>query len=209
MAAIIKENWDLDEEGKRFSWRYEYSPKTGLLTKAISNIGTEWKQIEYYQYDSKGRLKHRFMYGFDAVSFPRVKELHRQKTGKEYTLENEWFNCETCHCYLGNRIIVGSGRMYYSEDLNKVKKLPYSLCVMSPHYIEHNWYLKRPDYLTKMIESYEEELRKQEQNPLCLKAKLAHRVQLSPELYPNTPPRIPRAFLNEVKEIFETMSGKL
>lgn len=205
--SIVKEDFDLDEDGKRFSWRYEYSPKTGLLTKAIQTTGTEWKRIEYYQYDSKGRLKHRFAYGFDVVNFPCIKELHRQKTGEEYTLGNEWFDYETCHCYLETRIIVGYGRMYYSEDLNKVEKLPYSLCVMSPYYIENNWYLKRPDYLTKMIENYEEELRKQEQNPLCPKAKLAHRVQLSPEIYPDMPPRPPRAFLKEVKEIYETMAG--
>ena len=204
---IVKEDFDLDEDGKRFSWRYEYSSKTGLLTKAIQTTGTEWKRIEYYQYDSKGRLKHRFAYGFDVVGFPCIKELHRQKTGEEYTLGNEWFDYETCHCYLETRIIVGYGRMYYSEDLNKVEKLPYSLCVMSPYYIENNWYLKRPDYLTKMIENYEEELRKQEQNPLCPKAKLAHRVQLSPEIYPDMPPRPPRAFLKEVKEIYESMAG--
>ena len=38
-------------------------------------------------------------------------------------------------------------------------------------------------------------------------AKLMHRVELSPSLFPDTLPRIPQSFKKEVKAIFETMSG--
>ena len=78
---------------------------------------------------------------------------------------------------------------------------------MSPHYIMTDWYLNRPDYLTKMIEKYETDLKEQEQYQLCQKAKLAHRVQLSPTIFPTTLPRVPKTFLNDVSKIYKTMSG--
>jgi len=41
----IREGWDIDEDGKRFTWRYEYSSKNGLLKREIGTIGTEYKNI--------------------------------------------------------------------------------------------------------------------------------------------------------------------
>ena len=114
----IREDWDIDENGKRFSWRYEYSSKNGLLKREISTIGTEYKQIQYYQYDLQGRLKHIFSYSFDRISFPLIQAKHQQETGRKLTVDDEIITYDTCHCYLDNRIIVGSGTMYYSELLN-------------------------------------------------------------------------------------------
>ena len=76
----IREDWDIDENGKRFSWRYEYSSKNGLLKREISTIGTEYKQIQYYQYDLQGRLKHIFSYSFDRISFLVIQAKHQQET---------------------------------------------------------------------------------------------------------------------------------
>ena len=204
----IREDWDIDENGKRFSWRYEYSSKSGLLKREISTIGTEYKQIQYYQYDSQGRLKHIFSYGFDGISFPSIQAIHQQKTGRKLSVDEEIITYDTCLCYLDNRIIVGSGTMYYSEELNQKKLWPYALRMMSPYYFMEHWYLNRPAYLTKMIERYEEALKIQELSPLCPKAKLVHRVELSSSLFPDTLPRIPQSFKKEVKSIFETMSCK-
>ncbi|MBR4613567.1 MAG: hypothetical protein IKO40_12725 [Kiritimatiellae bacterium] len=207
--SVVKEDWDLDENGKRFSWRFEYSSKNGLLTKEMDTIGSEYKHIAYYQYDSRRRLRHRFTYAFDMSSFPLVQGIQQQKTGED-SPQNVRIDYETCFCYLENRIIVGDASIYYSRNWNMVKVSPYTLYIMSPYYIENNWYLKRPDYLTKMIKSYEEEVKKQEQNnQLYPKAKLAHRVRLSPELYPDMSPRIPFKFLNEVREIYEAMSRRI
>ena len=174
----IREGWDIDENGKRFSWRYEYSSKNGLLKREISTIGTEYKQIQYYQYDLQGRLKHVFSYAFDRISFLLIQAKHQQETGRKLTVDDEIINYDTCLCYLDNRIIVGSGAMYYSEELNQKKLFPYTLRMMSPYYFLENWYLNRPTYLTKMIERYEEALKKQELSPLCPKAKLMHMVEL-------------------------------
>ena len=204
----IREDWDIDENGKRFSWRYEYSSKNGLLKKEISTIGTEYKQIHYYQYDLQGRLKHVFSYSFDRISFLVIQAKHQQETGRKLTVDDEIITYDTCHCYLDNRIIVGSGTMYYSEVLNQKKLFPYTLRLMSPYYIMEKWYLNRPAYLTKMIERYEEALKKQDLSPLCPKAKLVHRVELSTSLFPDTLPKIPQSFKKEVKAIFETMSCK-
>ena len=202
----IREGWDIDENGKRFTWRYEYSSKNGLLKREIGTIGTEYKDIKYYQYDSQGRLRHIFSYGFDIIDFLLIQAKHQQETGRKLTVDDEIINYDTCLCYLDNRIIVGSGAMYYSEELNQNKLFPYTLRMMSPYYFMENWYLNRPAYLTKMIEKYEEALKKQELSPLCPRAKLVHCVEFSPSLFPDTLPRIPRSFKKEVKDIFETMS---
>lgn len=202
----IREGWDIDENGKRFTWRYEYSSKNGLLKREIGTIGTEYKDIKYYQYDSQGRLRHIFSYGFDIIDFLLIQAKHQQETGRKLTVDDEIINYDTCLCYLDNRIIVGSGAMYYSEELNQKKLFPYTLRMMSPYYFMENWYLNRPAYLTKMIEKYEEALKKQELSPLCPRAKLVHSVDFSPSLFPDTLPRIPRSFKKEVKDIFETMS---
>ena len=203
----IREGWDIDEDGKRFTWRYEYSSKNGLLKREIGTIGTEYKDIKYYQYDSQGRLRHIFSYGFDIIDFLLIQAKHQQETGRKLTVDDEIINYDTCLCYLDNRIIVGSGAMYYSEELNQKKLFPYTLRMMSPYYFMENWYLNRPAYLTKMIERYEEALKKQELSPLCPKAKLMHMVELSTSLFPDTLPRIPQSFKKEVKAIFETMSS--
>ena len=208
--SVIKEDWDLDENGVRYSWRYEYSSKTGLLTRMFDSKGEEYKHVAHYQYDSEERLKHIFSYSFDRISFPLIQKIHEEK-GKNYSLEDEIISYETCHCYLDNRIIVGKGDMLYPQGVNRrgeKTKIPYTLWLMSPHYIKANWYLKRPDYLTKMIERYEEELKMQEEYPLRDNIQLSQVIRLSPAIYPDIP-IIPQEFLDEVKEIFETMTGNL
>ena len=74
------------------------------------------------------------------------------------------------------------------------------------HKNQENSFSHFVDYLTKMIERYEEALKKQDLSPLCPKAKLVHRVELSSSLFPDKLPKIPQSFKKEVKAIFETMS---
>ncbi len=202
--TIIKTLSDIDEDGTPFYSRSEYSDGDGLLLKRMHTSGEYFEFIESFYYDEQKRLNCTLSYTFDATTFLFVRTISLQKTGKDSTLETEKFSYRIYHEYLPDCILCEEGRMCYADGQSRKFPPPCTLQPVMPQRILE-CYINKPLFLLEMTKCNEKHLDCKELLTVRVQEKCTNP---SKGLYPSAFSIVSKDFLNDMKEVFETMSAK-
>ena len=201
--TIIKTLSDIDEDWTPFCCRSEYSDGDGLLLKRMRTSGEYFKSIEYFYYDEQKRLKCTLSYTFAATTFLFDRAISLQKTGKAPKLETEDFSYRIYFEYLSDYILCEDGRMCYANGQSRKLPPPCTLQAVMPQRILE-CYIDKPSFLLEMIKCNEKHLNCKELLTVRVQEKCPNP---SNGLCPSAFSIVPKDFLNDMKEVFETMSA--